>query len=180
MKTIKKQFRGNQSRWYVAEQYVGSFCSRDDCILDLGYRNQFSDIMRENNYNVTNTIFDLDTNTENLKMINGYKIVTAFEIFEHLVNSFGVLRALKTGTKLICSVPLRVWFAKPHWNDDDPLDQHYHEFLQREFEILLKKAGYEIVFLQKECIAKNFGIRQLITWLFGIKRYLFAVAVKVR
>jgi hypothetical protein len=53
-------------------------------ILDLGVPNPFSEIMKANNYSVTNTGGeDLDLVTDAVKS-NEFDIVTAFEIFEHL------------------------------------------------------------------------------------------------
>jgi hypothetical protein len=180
MNTIKKNFRGDISRYHVNDQWVGSFISRKQKILDLGYsneRNAYADIMRSQGYSVENTNFDLDIDTHRLGDIE-YDCVTAFEVFEHLVNPYGVLKELDAGKKLVCSVPLRFCLAKPYWNKNDKLRRHYHEFLQREFEMLLEKAGYEIECMQQECIVKNFGIRQILTWIFNVKRYLFVVAKK--
>lgn len=70
-------------------------------------------------------------------------VVTAFEIFEHMVAPFNVLRAIKAG-KLVASIPLRLWFAPAYRSKTDPWDRHYHEFETWQFDWLLNKAGWEI------------------------------------
>ena len=112
-------------------------------ILDLGVKNPFSDIMTERGYLVENTSgedLDLDFN---LVSQSNAEVVTAFEIFEHLVAPFNVLRAIKA-RKLVASVPLRLWFASAYRNEQDPWDRHYHEFEAWQFDWLLDKAGWEI------------------------------------
>ena len=42
-----------------------------------------------------------------------YDVITSWEVFEHLLNPHTVLHNLKG--KLLCTVPLNVWFAKPYW-----------------------------------------------------------------
>ncbi|MEZ5011882.1 MAG: hypothetical protein R2744_09970, partial [Bacteroidales bacterium] len=58
-------------------------------ILDLGFRNDLSEILERNGYNITNTGGeDLDI-FNNLKEKYGeFDVITAFEILEHLVSPF--------------------------------------------------------------------------------------------
>ena len=80
-------------------------------ILDLGTRNDFSEIMEQHGYTVFNTKGeDLDLLPEVVKKFN-VDAVTAFEIFEHLIAPFNVLRAIES-TKLITTIPLNLWFTK--------------------------------------------------------------------
>ena len=112
-------------------------------ILDLGVRNPFSEIMEENGYTVINTEGeDLDIVP---KIVKKHKIdaVTAFEIFEHLIAPFNVLREIET-TKLITTVPLNLWFAKAYRSKTDKWDRHYHEFEDWQFDWLLEKAEWHI------------------------------------
>ena len=112
-------------------------------ILDLGVENPFSKIMKDHNYQVENTNGeDLDLVTDAVKSIE-YDAVTAFEIFEHLVAPFNVLRDIQA-TKLIATVPLKLWFADAYQNKNDPRDRHFHEFEDWQFNWLLEKAGWEI------------------------------------
>lgn len=112
-------------------------------ILDLGVRNPFSEIMERAGYAVNNTSGeDLDLQTEIVKTSDA-EVVTAFEIFEHLVAPFNVLRDIKAG-KLVATIPLRLWFSPAYQNKKDPWDRHFHEFEDWQFDWLLEKAGWEI------------------------------------
>jgi len=112
-------------------------------ILDLGVENPFSKIMKDHNYSIENTKGeDLDLITDAVKSDN-FDAVTAFEIFEHLVAPFNVLRDIKA-PKLIATVPLKLWFADAYQNKTDLRDRHFHEFEDWQFDWLLEKAGWEI------------------------------------
>lgn len=112
-------------------------------VLDLGVRNDLSEIMESHGYKVINTRGeDLDTD---LGSVNEWEVdaVTAFEIFEHLVAPFNILSAIKC-QKLIATVPLRLWFAAAYKSETDPWDRHFHEFEDWQFDWLLEKSGWEI------------------------------------
>lgn len=112
-------------------------------ILDLGVENPFSAIMKSNNYTVTNTSGeDLDLFPE-VDHANEYDVVTAFEIFEHLLSPFNLLKDIKTN-KLVATVPLKLWFADAYRSKTDLRDRHYHEFEDWQFDWLLEKAGWTI------------------------------------
>ena len=66
--------------------------------------------------------------------------VTAFEIFEHMLAPYNILKALQC-KRLIASVPLKLWFASAYWNEHDDWDKHYHEFEVKQFHFLLQKQG---------------------------------------
>lgn len=112
-------------------------------ILDLGVENPFSEIMRNSGYEVTNTTGeDLDLNTDEIKNSTA-EVVTAFEIFEHLVAPFNVLQHINA-KKLVATVPLRLWFSPAYKNKNDNWDRHFHEFEDWQFDWLLEKTGWEI------------------------------------
>ncbi|WP_405205317.1 methyltransferase [Aquimarina sp. LLG6339-5] len=112
-------------------------------ILDLGVHNPFVDFMEKEGYTVTNTSGeDLDLQTDAVKLSKD-EVVTAFEIFEHLIAPFNILRDIKA-TKLVTSVPLKLWFSPAYKSKTDPWDRHYHEFEDWQFDWLLEKAGWEI------------------------------------
>lgn len=112
-------------------------------ILDLGIRNPFSEIMEQHGYTVYNTQGeDLDELPSIVKQFN-VDAVTAFEIFEHLVAPFNVLKAIES-TKLIATIPLDLWFARAYRSDNDKWDRHYHEFEDWQFDWLLEKSDWEI------------------------------------
>lgn len=112
-------------------------------ILDLGVRNPFSEIMEQHGYTVINTEGeDLDLLPEIVKK-HQVDVVTAFEIFEHLIAPFNVLREIEA-VKLLATIPLNLWFAKAYQSKTDERDRHYHEFEDWQFDWLLEKAGWEI------------------------------------
>lgn len=118
-------------------------------VLDLGPDNPFSSVMKEEGYSVQNTELGVDLDLEySIVTKEGFDVVTAFEIFEHMVAPFNLLREIKAD-KLIASIPLKLWFADAYWNDKDPWDRHYHEFEPKQFDMLLEKSGWKIIDSQK-------------------------------
>lgn len=112
-------------------------------ILDLGVENPFSAIMQSNNYTITNTGGeDLDLDTGAVKS-EKFEVVTAFEIFEHLVAPFNILRDIRA-PKLVATVPLKLWFSNAYRSRTDLRDRHFHEFEDWQFDWLLDKAGWQI------------------------------------
>ncbi|WP_324720713.1 methyltransferase [Salinimicrobium sp. HB62] len=149
-------------RYKETIQFLEKVAPAPASILDLGVDNPFSKIMREHNYNVTNTRGeDLDLNTESVKNSSA-EIVTAFEIFEHLLAPFNVLRDIKA-SKLVTSVPLRLWFSPAYRSKTDQWDRHYHEFEDWQFDWLLEKSGWKIKERHKWTNPVNkIGIRPLL------------------
>lgn len=124
-------------------QFLNSVIPPPARILDLGVDNPFSQIMRDNNYSVINTGGeDLDLITDAVKN-EEFEAVTAFEIFEHMVAPFNILRDIKA-KKLVTTVPLNLWFSPAYQNQSDPRDRHFHEFEDWQFDWLLEKAGWTI------------------------------------
>ena len=74
--------------------FLQEVIKKEEKILDLGVSNPFSEIMRENGYSVINTSgedLDLDTSSVQNEEI---EVVTAFEIFEHLIAPFNILKEI--------------------------------------------------------------------------------------
>lgn len=112
-------------------------------VLDLGVKNPFSEIMEDHGYQVKNTKGeDLDEDFSALRE-EDYDIVTAFEIFEHLLAPYNVLKEI-TANKLVASVPLNLWFSPAYRSKTDKWDRHYHEFEDWQFDWLLEKTGWNI------------------------------------
>ncbi len=134
----------HHGRFQKTLDFMEGLITTSDRILDIGPINPLAKAMMENGYEVQNTPenIDLDFNYDIVKEDN-YDVVTAFEIFEHLVSPFPLLHSIKAN-KLIASVPLKLWFANAYWNENDPYDRHYHEFEPKQFDMLLNKAGWEI------------------------------------
>lgn len=118
-------------------------------ILDLGVKNELADKFALLGYNVQNTQGeDLDLEPELLKNYKDAEVITAFEILEHLVSPFVLLKNLPAD-RLVATVPLRLWFSKPYRNLNDKFDWHYHEFESWQFDMLLNKAGWDITYSEK-------------------------------
>ncbi len=117
-------------------------------ILDLGVPSRLSGYLQENGYFVQNTGGeDLDLDFSAVQKTDA-DAVTSFEVFEHLLAPFNILREIKAG-KLIASVPLHQFFAPAYWNEKDERDRHYHEFESKQFDFLLEQTGWKIVDSQK-------------------------------
>lgn len=112
-------------------------------ILDLGVRNPFTEIMEQEGYSVYNTNGeDLDLLPEIVKK-HKVDVVTAFEIFEHLLAPFNVLREIEA-LKIVSTVPLKLWFKNAYRSKTDMWDRHYHEFEDWQYDWLFEKSGWEI------------------------------------
>jgi hypothetical protein len=97
---------------------------------------------------VTNTSGeDLDEDFSSVNN-NNEDVITAFEIFEHLVAPYNILKEIKAN-KLVASIPLRLWFSSAYKSKTDKWDRHYHEFEDWQFDWLLEKAGWQIKARQK-------------------------------
>ncbi len=142
--------------------FLQKHISTNEPILDLGVKNPFSDIMEQHGYALENTNGeDLDLDFSSITHSNA-EVVTAFEIFEHLVAPYNVLKKIKA-KKLVASIPLRLWFSPAYRSKNDPWDRHYHEFEDWQFDWLLEKSGWEIKDRAKWTNpVKKFGIRPLL------------------
>ena len=151
-----------KKRYKHTLNFLKNHITTEQKILDLGVENPFSDILKKEGYTVANTKGeDLDLNTEAVKT-QDYDVVTAFEIFEHLVSPFNVLQDIKA-KKLVASVPLKLWFASAYRSKTDERDRHYHEFEDWQFDWLLEKAGWKIKKREKFTNpVKKVGIRPIL------------------
>ncbi|MGB5819225.1 MAG: methyltransferase [Saonia sp.] len=142
--------------------FLQKHIDRHSTILDLGVANPFTKVMIEKGYAVENTSGeDLDIDFSATSRSNA-DVVTAFEIFEHLLAPFNILREIKAD-KLVASIPLRLWFSPAYKSKTDPWDRHYHEFEDWQFNWLLEKAGWEIKDSKKWTNpVKKIGIRPLL------------------
>ncbi|MFT7113634.1 MAG: hypothetical protein ACI8P7_000402 [Candidatus Azotimanducaceae bacterium] len=150
MKKKKSEFDLSYSdshteRFAITQSFIKKYVQNSDRILDIGPLNPFSRILASQGYQVDNTPEDVDLDLHpEITLQQEYDIVTAFEIFEHLVSPFPILKDVKSNL-LIASVPLKLWFSDAYWNDQDPYDRHYHEFEPKQFDMLLEKAGWKII-----------------------------------
>ena len=159
-------------------QFLEKHIPKNETILDLGVVNPFTEIMMKHGYKVENTTGeDLDFDTSTIEKSNA-SVVTAFEIFEHLLSPFSVLQTIKAD-KLVASVPLKLWFSSAYRSKTDMLDRHYHEFEDWQFDWLLEKAGWKIIDRKKWTNpTKKIGIRPLLRWF--TPRYYIVYAEKIK
>ena len=151
-------------RFKLTYQFLEKHISKSDSILDLGVENPFTKIMKDSGFSVENTKGeDLDFDTSTIKNSEA-TVVTAFEIFEHLLSPFTVLKAIKAD-KLVISVPMRLWFSSAYRSKTDKWDRHYHEFEDWQLDWLLEKTGWKIIDRQKWTNpVKKIGIRPILRW----------------
>ena len=173
-------YRNNfpSKRYRITIDFVKKHISENENILDLGIMNPFSKILVDNGYKVNNTGGeDLDVDRSIITRSSA-SVVTAFQIFEHLTNPFQVLKEIKSD-KLVCSIPLRLWFSSAYRNRNDERDNHFHEFEDWQFRLLLKKTGWNIIDEKKITNPVNkFGFRPILR-LFT-NRYLIIYAEKIK
>jgi len=165
-------------RFNITLAFLKKHIPTTETILDLGVPNPFSKIMEENGYNVKNTKGeDLDNDQSNLQT-ESYTVVTAFEIFEHLLNPYTVLQNVKAD-KMLISIPLRLWFSPAYRSKTDMWDRHYHEFEDWQLDWLLEKAGWKIIDREKFTHpVKKLGFRPLMRYF--TPRYYMVYAEKVK
>jgi hypothetical protein len=151
-------------RYNLTLNFVKKYISKNEEIFDLGVKNPLSDLLKSNGYTVTNTNGeDLDFDCSSIQNSKA-DVVTAFEIFEHLVSPFVVLKEIKAN-KLIASVPLKLWYSKAYKSKTDMRDRHFHEFEDWQFDWLLEKAGWTIISREKWTNpTKKIGIRPLLRY----------------
>jgi hypothetical protein len=132
-----------QRRYRNTIKFISKYISVREKILDLGTPNELSKLLASKGFQISNTKGeDLDLNPDELRKYE-VDVMSAFEILEHLVSPFNVLREIRA-EKLIATVPLRLWFATAYRNPKDPWDRHFHEFEDWQFDWLLEKAGWTI------------------------------------
>ncbi|WP_026450317.1 methyltransferase [Aequorivita capsosiphonis] len=165
-----------KKRYKHTLSFLNEVISKEEKILDLGVPNPFSEILSKEGFKVTNSKGeDLDLKTAIVKT-EEYDVVTAFEIFEHLVSPFNVLKDIQA-KKLVASIPLKLWFASAYQSKTDKWDRHYHEFEDWQFDWLLEKAGWRIVKSEKFTNPiKKIGIRPILRRI--TPRYYLVYAVR--
>lgn len=143
-------------------RFLKKHVSTDEKILDLGVDNPFSKIMKEQGFSVINTTGEDLDNDQSALQKNQYDVLTAFEIFEHLLNPYTILQNVKS-KKLLISIPMRLWFSPAYRSKTDPWDRHYHEFEDWQLDWLLEKTGWKIIAREQWANpVKKFGIRPLL------------------
>jgi hypothetical protein len=164
-------------RYKKTIEFLRKHAPVNSSILDLGVENPFTEFMTNEGFVVQNTKGeDLDTDTSTIEASNA-DVVTAFEIFEHLLSPLTVLKSIRAD-KLVASVPLRLWFSEAYRSKTDLWDRHYHEFEDWQFDWLLEKAGWKIMARDKWTNpTKKIGIRPILRWF--TPRYYIVYAEKI-
>ncbi|RZN82621.1 MAG: methyltransferase [Winogradskyella sp.] len=165
-------------RYKYTLEFLESHISTSETILDLGVENPFTKIMKELGFKVENTKGeDLDFDTSTIENSNA-TVVTAFEIFEHLLSPLTIMQSIKAD-KLVASIPMRLWFSPAYRSKTDMWDRHYHEFEDWQFDWLLEKAGWEIKATKKWTNpTKKIGIRPILRWF--TPRYYIVYAERIK
>ncbi len=157
--------------------FLKKHLSASEKVLDLGVENPFSKIMKSEGFSVINTAGEDLDNDQSALQNNEYEAVTAFEIFEHLLNPYTILQNVKS-EKLFISIPMRLWFSPAYRSKTDLLDRHYHEFEDWQLDWLLEKTGWKIVDREKWTNpVRKFGIRPLLRRF--TNRYYIVYAEKI-
>lgn len=161
-------------RFKITLEFLKKHVSTSETIFDLGGENPFSKIMKTEGFQVINTTGeDLDENRTAL-LNEKYTVFTAFEIFEHLLNPYAILKDIKCD-KLLISIPLRLWFSPAYRSKTDMWDRHYHEFEDWQLDWLLEKTGWKIIDREKFTHPVNkIGFRPLLR--FFTPRYYIVYA----
>jgi hypothetical protein len=164
-------------RYKITLEFLKKHIKTPASVLDLGVENPFTEIMKANEFSVENTSgIDLDEDTSEIESANT-DVVTAFEIFEHLLSPYTVLKSIQSD-KLVASIPLKLWFASAYRSKTDMRDRHYHEFEDWQFDWLLEKTGWKIIDSKKWTNpTKKIGIRPILRWF--TPRYYIVYAERV-
>lgn len=166
-----------KKRYKLTLKFLRQHIAPTETILDLGVENPFSELLKTEGFKVKNTSGeDLDLDISALETDKS-DVVTAFEIFEHLLSPFTVLQNIQS-KKLVASIPLRLWFASAYRSKTDPRDRHFHEFESWQFDWLLEKAGWRIIASEQWTNPTNkIGFRPLLRWF--TPRYYIVYAERI-
>lgn len=166
-----------KKRYKLTLKFLRQHIAPTETILDLGVENPFSELLKTEGFRVKNTSGeDLDLDISALETDKS-DVVTAFEIFEHLLSPFTVLQNIQS-KKLVASIPLRLWFASAYRSKTDPRDRHFHEFESWQFDWLLEKAGWRIIASEQWTNPTNkIGFRPLLRWF--TPRYYIVYAQRI-
>ena len=166
----------HKKRYQRTFSFLKTHISKESKTLDLGVENPFSKFLKSKGFKIENTNGeDLD---EDLSAVldTDADVITAFEILEHLLSPYVLLKKIKA-KKLLISVPLKLWFSPAYRSSTDLRDRHYHEFEAWQLDWLLEKTGWIIITSDKWTNpTKKIGFRTLFR--FFVPRYYIVYAEK--
>lgn len=168
----------NYKRFQKTLDFLDRHIDPKSSILDLGIENPLSELMKSRGYKVQNTQGeDLDED-QNFLIETKTDVVTAFEILEHLLSPYQVLKSIQAD-KLVVSIPLKLWFAPAYRSKTDLRDRHFHEFEDWQLDWLLEKTGWKISASEKWINPpRSIGFRSLLRYF--VPRYYIVYANKVK
>ena len=166
----------HEKRYQRTFLFLKTHIYKQSKILDLGVESPFSNFLKSEGFKIENTKGeDLD---EDLSAVldTDAEVITAFEILEHLLSPYVLLKEIKA-KKLLISVPLKLWFSSAYRSSMDLRDRHFHEFEAWQLDWLLEKTGWTIIASDKWTNpTKKIGIRTLFR--FFVPRYYIVYAEK--
>ena len=144
-------------------------------LLDFGTPNDLSAFIRNNGFDVDQTgETDLDEHPE-VAAAEAYDAITAFEILEHLLDPYSLMKSVKAKRAFI-SIPMPLWFA-PAYKGNHEWDWHFHEFEDWQLDWMLQKAGWKVIRRKKwRNLGFRPGIRPILRWF--TDRYYLVEAVR--
>jgi hypothetical protein len=168
----------HQKRFQKTMDFMNRHIDSGSTILDLGIPNPMSRMMKAQGYQVENTNGeDLDEDQSRLQKSEA-QVVTAFEILEHLLSPYQVLKSIKA-KKMVASIPLKLWFSKTYRSNTDPRDRHFHEFEDWQFDWLLEKTGWKIIASEKWINPpQSIGFRALLRYFYPRHYIVYAEKTK--
>lgn len=168
----------HQKRFQKTMDFMNRHIDSGSTILDLGIPNPMSQMMKAQGYQVENTNGeDLDEDQSRLQKSEA-QVVTAFEILEHLLSPYQVLKSIKA-KKMVASIPLKLWFSKTYRSNTDPRDRHFHEFEDWQFDWLLEKTGWKIIASEKWINPpQSIGFRALLRYFYPRHYIVYAEKIK--
>ena len=82
-------------------EFLQKHISITQTILDLGVENPFSKIMEAKGFSVKNTSGEDLDNDQTVFSSEKKDVITAFEIFEHLLNPYTILKEIKSDKSIV-------------------------------------------------------------------------------
>ncbi|MDZ7740976.1 MAG: methyltransferase [Bacteroidota bacterium] len=157
----------HKKRFQISLEFFKKHIPEASSVLDLGVKNPLSDLLAAEGFKVENTRGENLDDDFQAYLDPGVDVVTAFEIFEHMLAPYNILKEIKAD-KLVASVPLKLWFAEAFWIENDDFKKHYHEFEKKQFDFLLRRSGWIIKDARtwKSASWSKIGIRPLLRHFF--------------
>jgi len=148
-------------RWGKTVKELKGRIKRDRIALDVGPNGKFQNILANAFHIEVMNTNNLDLDIGIWQVSKFWDYIFMFDILEHLMDPFTVLRqarvSLKDGGKLFITVPRRPKFL---WNRG-----HFNEFDEWRFRVFVERAGFKIVYQTSWRMKKSrFGVRPILRY----------------